>query len=334
MKNVFDKIPTDILKLRIKEKQPEFIQPMLATLTKDYFSSPDWIYEHKFDGVRCLAFKKKGKVTLLSRNKNNMNNTYPEIVTALEKQNSDNFVLDGEIIAEKNGVANFEMLQSRMNVKNVSKTKHKQLTITYCIFDVPYIDGYNIENLPLNYRKLILAKVLDYNKILVNTQYKVNDGIKMFHKACKMKWEGVIAKRFDSIYLHKRSTNWLKFKCVLEQELVIGGFTTPKGNRSYFGALLVGYYQNGEFKYAGKVGTGYSEFTLEFLGKKLEKLKTTKCPFTDYDGNFKNVHWVKPKLVAEFGFAEWTNAGKLRVGRYRGLRNDKDAKEVVKEIPK
>ena len=197
-----------------------------------------------------------------------------------------------------------------------------------------YVDGYDTRELPLYARKDILKKLLTYNNILEYTEHKVGDGIPFFKQACKLKWEGLIAKRFDSEYVGKRSHDWLKFKCIMKQELVIAGYTSPKGSREYFGALLVGYYDNGKLIYAGKVGTGYSEEILEFLGKKLQKLEIKTCPFDQYDTSTKDVHWVKPILVAEFQFAQWTNAGKLRVGRYKGLRDDKAAKDVVKEIPK
>lgn len=317
--------------------QPLFIKPMLATLTDDYFSSDEWIYEHKFDGERCLAIKKKGRVYLKSRNNNDMNATYPELVIALEKQTADNFIIDGEIVSRNaKGISDFELLQGRINLKNGNDVtaKEKQVPIVYCIFDCMYVDGYDIRTLPLSARKKLLKKLLKYNKTLSYTQHKVGDGLKYFKQACKLNWEGLIAKRFASPYVGVRSPDWLKFKCIMKQELVIGGYTNPKGSRDYFGALLVGYYANGKLHYAGKVGTGYSEDTLALLGKKLQKLKITKCPFINYDETLSGINWVKPQVVAEFQFAQWTKSGKLRVGRYKGLRDDKKAKDVVKEIPK
>lgn len=332
MKNIFAEITPEILKKRHKMAQPNFVPPMLATLTNNYFSKKDWIYEHKFDGVRCLAFKKNGTVTLFSRNKNSMNSTYPEIVTALEKQSADNFIIDGEIVArDKTGVSDFQLLQGRINRKKVTD---KAVPITFCIFDCIYAEGYNLEHVPLLARKKILKALLRYNKIVTYSDHVIEKGVELFKKACKLKWEGVIAKKSDSTYVEKRSQNWLKFKCIMQQELVIGGYTEPQGARGYFGALLVGYYKNGKLIYAGKVGTGYSEETLTMLGKKLQKLETKKCPFDNFELSTQGVHWVKPELVAEFQFAQWTQGGKLRVGRYKGLRDDKSAKDVVKEVPK
>lgn len=336
-KNKRVELPADLRNHVKKIRQPSFMPAMLATLTNDYFSSKEWLYEHKFDGERCIAFKKNGVVTLKSRNRKKMNDMYPELVTALTKQSADNFIIDGEIISvDKKGISDFELLQGRINLRAASaQSKGKNIPITYCIFDLMYIDGHDIRALPLYARKNILKKLLRYNKILLYTKHKIGDGIAFFKHACKLHWEGLIAKRIDSKYVGKRSRDWLKFKCIMKQELVIAGYTAPQGSRSYFGALLVGYYtKTGTFMYAGKVGTGYSEETLSLLGKKLKKLTITQCPFTHYEGSSKNIHWVKPVLVAEFQFAQWTNAGRLRVGRYKGLRDDKKAKDVVRETPK
>ena len=335
--NLFLGLPDGILKKIKKEAQPKFISPMLATLTTDYFSSKDWLYEHKFDGVRCLAFKKNGTVRLLSRNNKLMNESYPEIVIALSKQSADNFVIDGEIISRNDaGVSDFQILQARMNVRNKTMLSiiEETIPIYYCIFDLLHGGGYNTRTIPLYVRKKLLKKLLKFNKTLIYTNHSRGNGIALFKKACNLGWEGVIAKRIDSEYIGMRSRDWLKFKCSSGQELVIGGYTDPQGLRKHFGALLVGYYDNNELKYAGKVGTGYSQEVITTLGKKLQKLEIKKCSFSNYDGSTKGVHWVKPILVAEFEFAQWTKGGKLRVGRYKGLRMDKKAKEVVKEVPK
>jgi DNA ligase D-like protein (predicted ligase) len=319
-----------------KTAQPSFIAPMLATLTTDYFSSTDWIYEHKFDGIRCLAVKRKGTVHLMSRNDRLINHEYPEIVKALEAQKTDSFILDGEIVATSQGLSDFELLQSRINLKNTKKitSKMKLIPITFCIFDLLYTDGYDVRHLPLLERKKMLKKLLRYNKLLLYTEHQVGDGIAFFKNACKAKWEGAIAKKADSIYESRRSRNWLKFKCIMQQELVIGGYTEPRGERNKFGALLVGYFKGTKFMYAGKVGTGFDFDTIAMLYKKMKPLEIKKCPFTNFDISPNGVHWIKPKLVAEFQFAEWTRSGKLRVGRYKGLRTDKAAKLVVKEMPK
>ncbi len=332
---LFEGLPAGILKKRKKIAQPTFVNPMLATLTKDYFSDKSWIFEHKFDGERCLTFKKNGKVRLVSRTNKEMNDEYPELVQAFINQKADNFIVDGEIVALKKGESSFELLQQRINLRSLAgiKIKEKEVPVVYRIFDLLYIDGYDIRDLPLLSRKIILQKLLDYNEILTYTVHGVEKGLVYFKKACKLGWEGLIAKKSDSLYVGKRSLDWLKFKCTKGQELVIAGYTDPQRSRQDFGALLVGYYEKGHLKYAGKVGTGFTVETLHMLGKKMRALEIKSCPFTDYDGPIKGVHWVKPQLVGEFQFAEWTAAGRLRVPRYKGLREDKPAREVVKEIP-
>lgn len=328
---------TDILKNAKRVKQPTFIKPMLATLTKTYFSSNEWIYEHKFDGVRCIVIKKGNHVSLMSRNHRSINDEYPELVDAFEKQSATDFIVDGEIVAvNKKGISDFQMLQGRMNLKNPHRiAKDEKLVPVFIhIFDIMYTHGYDVTNVPLLGRKQLLKKLLRYNKLIKYTEHKTGDGVAYFHYACKKGWEGLIAKKSDGIYEERRSKTWLKFKCGQGQELVIGGYTEPRGSRSDFGALLVGYYDGDQFKYAGKVGTGYSEDVLHELGKKMRAIETKKCPFVNYNGKSTNVHWLRPKLVAEFQFAQWTEGGKLRVGRYKGLREDKKAKDVVKETPK
>jgi len=334
--SLISNIPTS-LRNRIKKiSQPSWVPVMLATLTKKYFSSKEWIYEHKFDGVRCLAFKKNGVVKLLSRNKHSMNESYPELVAALAKQAADNFIIDGEIVSlNKKGVSDFQLLQSRINLLvSAQKLPKKNVSISYNIFDIVYLDGYDLRSLPLLIRKKLLKKVIRSSKMITFTPHIVGDGITFFKKACKLRWEGIIAKDSTSTYVGRRSRDWLKFKCLMGQELVIGGYTTPRGSRSDFGALLVGYYKDDKFLYAGKIGTGFSHETLALLGKKMRALITKNCPFDNYELSAEQVTWIKPKLVAEFQFAQWTRGGKLRVGRYKGLRTDKKAKEVTKEIPK
>lgn len=320
-----------------KMAQPWFIEPMLATLTEDYFSDDSWIYEEKFDGERCIVVKKDGVVQLISRNQKSMNAEYPELVNAFTRQGADNFIVDGEIVAlGARGVSSFELLQGRMNLKQMAKikTRSAHVPIHLCLFDVMYAGGYDVRHVPLLDRKKILKKLFTFNKTIVYTPHKVGNGLAYLKYACKHRWEGLIAKRADSQYVGARSRSWLKFKCVMKQELIIVGFTEPKGSRDYFGALLVGYYKNNKLMYAGKVGTGYSEHVLKVLGTKLKQLEIKRCLLANYDESTKGVHWVKPQLVAEFQFAQWTRSGKLRVGRYKGLRDDKDARDVLKETPK
>jgi len=318
-------------KLIQKKAMPTFIKPMLATLTRDYFSRKNWIFECKLDGERCLLFKKGNKIILKSRNNKIINDSYPEIVAAAHKLNLPDCILDGEIVAFKNKVSNFSLLQGRFGVNNPTRSLEAQVPVYYYVFDILYCDNYLLTHLPLLTRKKILKNLITFNKTICYVTHKNTEGLKYYKQACSLQWEGLIAKRADSIYVSKRSPDWLKFKCVNEEELVIGGYTNPGGSRTHFGALLLGYYKNKKLQYAGKVGTGFNEKILKELGALLKKYTTNICPFVNYDDPIANVHWVKPILVCEVRFSEWTKDNKLRHPSYLGLRVDKDAKAVVQE---
>lgn len=317
-------------KLVLKKIMPRFIQPMLATLTEERFSDSEWIFERKLDGERCLLFKKGKKITLKSRNDKIINDSYPEIVAAIEKLDLPDCIMDGEIVAFDKKITSFSLLQSRFGTIALSAQLSK-IPVYYYVFDIMYCDGYFLTHLPLLTRKTILKKLISPRSLVRYVVHQNEKGEAFFKKACKDKWEGLIAKQKNSTYVSKRSSNWLKFKCSNEQELVIGGYTAPGGSRLNFGALLLGYYKNGKLHYAGKVGTGFNAEILTDLGKKLEKLKTKKNPFVNYDISTKDVYWVKPILVCEVQFTEWTSDNKLRHPSYLGLRRDKDAREVKKE---
>lgn len=318
-----------------KKAFPKTIRPMLATLTKDYFFKEDWIYERKFDGERCFAMKKGTNVILKSRNNLSLNTSYPEIKAALEKINSvESVILDGEVVAFHGKTTSFSRLQPRMHVGDVEISKKSKVKVYYYIFDILYVDGYDITHLPLIDRKHILEKLFTFKDPLRWTEYKFKTRASYFTSACKKGWEGLIAKDSNAPYQHKRSKAWLKFKCVANQELVIGGYTDPHGSRIGFGALLLGYYKNGKLLYAGKVGTGYNDEILKDLSKEFKKIGTKKCPFVNFDDPLKGVNWVKPKLVAEVAFSNWTKHNKLRHAAYQGLRRDKKAKDVRQEKAK
>jgi len=303
---------------------------MLATLTKNYFSDKNWIYERKLDGERVLAIKNNKKVTLYTRNKKVINNTYPEIVKILSEQNQDNIIVDGEIVAFDKNVTSFSKLQGRIHIKDPKKAIKTRIKVYYYIFDLLYLNKYDLRKIPLKERKKLLKKSLKFRGAIRYTSHRNTHGKKYLKQACKKGWEGLIAKKSNSIYVSKRSRDWLKFKCVNEQELVIGGYTDPQGNRKGFGALLLGYYKNKKLRYAGQVGTGFNDELLDELRKQLDKLETDSSYFSEKISK-KAVHWVKPKLVCEVGFTEWTTSGKLRHPRFLGLRRDKPAKKVVKE---
>lgn len=314
-------------------RHPHWVAPMLATLTEDRFSDPDWIYERKLDGERCLAFRGPDGVRLASRNHKDLNNQYPEIVEALSDQVPDDFVLDGEIVAFEGNRTSFARLQGRMQVRDPDAARRTGVKVFLYVFDLPHLDGHDLSGLELRQRKALLRRVLDYSDPLRFTPHRVGEGVAYWEQACRHGWEGVIAKRADSPYSPGRSTDWLKFKCVTEQEFVIGGYTDPQGSRIGFGALLVGYYEDGRLRYAGKVGTGYDQQTLERLGNRLAKLERSQPAFADGNLPKAGVHWVAPRLVGQVAFSEWTRAGQLRHPRFQGLRRDKPPHQVVRERP-
>ncbi|WP_034258705.1 non-homologous end-joining DNA ligase [Aequorivita capsosiphonis] len=311
---------------------PGFQQPMLATLTEDYFDDPQWIYERKLDGVRCLVLIENGKAKLFSRNENDMSQTYPELKDALEETKYPNLILDGEIVAFDGNTTSFSKLQNRMQLKDEEKIHDTSVKVYLYLFDILYCENFSLTDLPLKNRKKILKNTLEWHSPIRYSTHRNENGKEYLKTACDKGWEGLIAKDGTAAYVNSRSKKWLKFKCSKGQELVIGGFTEPQGERRGFGAMLVGYYEKGELFYAGKVGTGFDDAFLRKWRKIFDKIETKSSPFKNYnekkDG--KN-HWIKPKYVGQFGFTEWTKTNKLRHPRFLGMRDDKDAKEVTKE---
>jgi bifunctional non-homologous end joining protein LigD len=309
---------------------------MLATLTERRFSDPDWVFERKVDGVRTLAFRNGSQVRLLSRNRKDRSFTSPEVAEALSGQDTADFVVDGEVVAFEGRQTSFAKLQGRMQLRDTIRSRGTGIPIFYYVFDLLHLEGHDLTRLPLRRRKALLRRALGYGGPLRFLPHRAEHGERFHREACRKGWEGVIAKRGSAPYAHGRSGDWLKFKCVADQELVIGGFTDPKGSRAGFGALLVGHYEDGELVYAGKVGTGYNETLLHDLRKEMDRLVRDDPPFrrrTD-DLPRRDVHWLEPKLVAQIGFTEWTGDGRLRHPRFQGLRQDKEARDVVRERPR
>jgi bifunctional non-homologous end joining protein LigD len=313
------------------EPVPDWRAPTLATLTDKRFSDPQWIYERKFDGMRCLAFRDGERVRLLSRNQQPLNGTYPELVDALAAQHASRFVLDGEVVAFAGRRTSFARLQGRLGITDPEVARASPVRVFYYLFDVLHLDGKSTVEVPLTWRKKLLRKAIDFNDPLRFATHRVEDGIAAYQAACKRGDEGVIAKRADSPYDSGRSRNWLKFKCVHDQEFVVGGYTSPKGSRVDLGALLLGYYDGREFVYAGKVGTGFDEATLHRLHERLSTMHLESPPFTQGLVREAGAHWVRPDMVVQIGFSEWTRDGKLRHPRYLGLRTDKEPRDVVRE---
>jgi bifunctional non-homologous end joining protein LigD len=334
MKPVLEGLPVDAKKKLVKKEQPEWEEPMLATLTDKRFDDHGWIFGRKLDGERCIAYKKNGRVRLMSRNRHLLNTSYPEVAEALEKNTADDFIVDGEIVAlDAQGQTRFELLQPRMGLQDPNDALRTGVPVHYYIFDMLYYDGHDITRLGVIDRKYVLAKALDFRGLVDLLEDRIGGGIEYYKEACRSGWEGLIAKRGDSPYVHGRSDDWLKFKCIDSQEFVIGGYTDPHGKRTGFGAILVGYYRDDKLIYAGKVGTGYDDRTIAHLMSLFKPLERASSPFSE-PVDVREAHWLEPKLVAQIGFEEWTNSGKLRQPRYEGLRDDKSARDVIKEVPK
>jgi bifunctional non-homologous end joining protein LigD len=306
---------------------------MLATLAEEPFSREGWIFEPKFDGERCLAVRSGQELQLFSRNQKRLNEKYPELVEAFQAQKPREFAVDGEIVTFEGKVTSFARLQLRMQVQRPSAELRRKIPVWFYAFDLLNLDGNDTRDLPLRERKELLKHAFAFGGRLRFTEHRETAGEAFYREACQKGWEGIIAKDACSPYVSKRSRYWLKFKCLNEQEFVIGGYTDPTGSRIGFGALLVGYYEGGKLVYAGKVGTGYSTATLRQLSEQLGKLETSKCPFVAGAPPSRGVHWVQPKLVAQVAFGEWTAAGKLRQPRFLGLRFDKAPAQVVREKP-
>jgi DNA ligase D-like protein (predicted ligase) len=315
------------------QRQPAWVEPMKAVLHDQAFSDPNWIYEKKLDGERCLAYRDARGVRLRSRTDNLLNDHYPELVEALERESSTDFIVDGEIVAMRRGISNFSRLQGRIGVSNPDRALQSRIAVYYYLFDVVHLDGYDTTALPERTRKQLLRRALAFHGRVHYLPHRNRDGETLFADACRRGLEGLIAKRDDAPYHQARSTDWLKLKCIHEQELVIGGYTAPHGKRTDFGALLVGYYEDGALCYAGKVGTGFDQRTLADLGARMRALERDDAPFADVHPIQRGTHWIEPSLVGEFAFTEWTRDGRLRHPRYLGLRDDKRAREVVRELP-
>jgi ATP-dependent DNA ligase len=282
-------------------KMPDWLEPMAATLTQDRFSGPDWLFERKFDGIRLLAYKNGNDIRLYSRNR--LPQHLPAIENAVAKLPVRDVILDGEVAWDgKSG---------------------------YHVFDILWMNGKPVTALPLEERRALL-KTLPFTPPLRRVELIHDD--KPWDRASREGWEGVIAKRRGSPYEHRRSKHWLKMKCEASQELVVGGFTDPRGARVGLGALLVGYYEGDDFVFAGKIGTGFDTKLLLDLRRRLNALEQAVSPFTRAKGLPRlRAHWVRPEIVVQVGFIEWTVHGKLRHPRLLGVRFDKDPRDVTKE---
>jgi bifunctional non-homologous end joining protein LigD len=314
--------------------QPAWLDPELATLTSERFSDPGWLYERKFDGERCLAYRSGDQLRLMTRNQKQVNGTYPELAAALLGQDARDFVVDGEVVAFEGTETSFSRLQQRLGVRDAGADLVAAVPVVFYLFDVLWAAGQDVRPLPLVERKQVLDGLLSFGDPIRQAEHSRHDGEAYYAEACAAGWEGLVVKRGDAPYRAGRSRDWLKFKCQSNQEFVIAGYTDPKGARTGFGALLLGYYDpDGKLVYAGKVGTGFSDSVLASMSQTLRGLTRATTAFDRGDLPRSGVHWVEPRLVGQVAFSEWTTAGELRHPRFEGLRRDKDAASVVRETP-
>ena len=309
-----------------------WMEPMLATLVDPAPLPRGWVYEPKLDGVRCIAVRDKDVVRLYSRNRKSLEGAYPEIAESLPTAVRVPAVLDGEVVAidPATGVSSFSLLQQRMQLRDATRARRTGVAVEFWVFDCLFLDGRDLRRLPLTERRRALEKALR-PKGPIRLTPSFDEGFEaLFETACRHGAEGLIGKRAASAYVAGRSRDWVKLKCVNNQEFVIGGWTDPAGAREAFGALLVGYFdEQGLLHYAGKVGTGFDAATLRSLGAALARRERRTSPFTGGSPpRERGAHWVTPTLVAQIGFSEWTHDDRLRHPRFLGLRDDKSPRSI------
>jgi bifunctional non-homologous end joining protein LigD len=308
---------------------PDFVEPELATLVKEAPAGGEWVHEMKLDGYRMLCRIANGEVQMISRNGKDWTANFPGIARCVARLPVETAWLDGEVVVmEADGRTSFQALQNALSTDHASK-------LHYFAFDLMYLNGYDLRGAPLLERKRVLESLLaGAPSALRFSSHIEGSGAEFFKQACKLKLEGMISKRIESAYLGGRCRDWLKVKCSMRQELVIGGYTDPEGARAGFGALLLGVYEpDGTLRYSGKVGTGFNDATLKSMHKQLRALEIKQPAFSNPPRGYeaKGAHWIKPELVAEVEFTEWTNDGTLRHPSFQGLREDKKATDVVRE---
>jgi bifunctional non-homologous end joining protein LigD len=332
--------PTMVSLPDLPSARAHFIEPMKAKLVEKPPAIGDWIYELKFDGIRLIGVKKDEKVSLLSRNQNELTERFPEIVEAIKTLPAPECVIDGEVVAlDEEGRSSFQLLQAR-------EMEGRKSPVYFYVFDLLQLDGKSLLLLPLEARKKFLEKFCaDADDPIRYSGAIGGEPEALLEEVKRRGLEGIIGKQRNSVYEPgRRSGAWIKLKSVHEQEFVIGGYTPPQGARKYFGAILVGYYENKKLVFAGKVGTGFTTKSLSMLHKKFQKEARDNCPFVDLPSKqngqwvqditpsmMRKMHWVDPVFVCEIKFAEWTRDKKLRAPVFLGLREDKRPSEVIRE---
>src|SRR6266571_3114369 len=303
-----------------KARMPSVINPMLATLVDDPFSDPDWIFETKWDGFRSVCFVRNGKARFVSRNQIEMTPQYPELAQIAKQIDAKQAILDGEICAlDKNGIPRFQLLQRKGSIET------QRPPIVYFVFDLLYVDGYDLMQCSVVERKAKLAEILRSSNFIKLSEHVEGEGEAFFREIEKFHLEGMMAKRAASKYVQKRSSDWLKIKTIMRSEVVIGGYTQPRGTRSHFGSLVCGLYRGNDLHYVAHVGGGFNERTLASIYKLMQPLKSDESPFVAVPKTNEPVQWLKPKLVAEVKFSEWTADKRMRHPVFIGMREDKKA---------
>jgi bifunctional non-homologous end joining protein LigD len=316
---------------------PTEIYPMLATSISDPFDGPDWLFEIKWDGYRAIAFLENGKVRLVSRNQNELTHRYPELKDLAKSVKAKTAILDGEVVAlDEQGRPSFSLMQQRTGFRPGGRrgVTNADVPVLYYVFDLLYLDGGDWRKVPLEARKNKLASILTTGDSLRYSDHYEKQGKALFEMARAQDLEGILAKRRDSTYQERRSSDWLKIKIRHRIECVIGGYTQPEGSRAHFGSIVLGLYDNqGRLIHVGQAGSGFNQKSLGEIWKMLQQRETKQKPFYGEVEALRKVTWVKPELIAEIEYAEWTEGAiggsgpKLRAPVFLGLRDDKDPKE-------
>ena len=321
----------------VKRPMPTAIHPMLATSVDDPFDDPEWLFEIKWDGYRAIAFIAKGKVRLVSRNQNDLTAQFPELHNLPDFIKAETAILDGEIAAlDGQGRSSFSLIQQRTGIRQGGRRtgSRPDIPVQYYVFDLLYLDGYDLRRVALEQRKAALAQITAADGPVRYSEH-FPQGKALFSVARQKGLEGILAKRRSSVYEERRSREWLKIKITQTVDCVIGGYTDPEGSREYFGSLVLGLYdKNGDLIHVGQAGTGFDQAMLKQIWQVLKKRETKVSPFPHGVEALRKVRWVKPELVAEIKFSEWTHETadggmKLRAPVFLRLREDKDPEECV-----
>jgi bifunctional non-homologous end joining protein LigD len=329
------------LKGAVKRPMPSAIHPMLATPVEKPFDGPGWLFEIKWDGYRAVSFITDGKVRLVSRNQNDLTAQFPELHGLPKFVKAETAILDGEIVAlDEAGRSSFSLMQQRTGVHHGGRriVARGDIPVLYYVFDLLYLDGYDLRRVSLEQRKEALAQLITADGFIRYSDH-FPGGVALFEAARQKGLEGILAKKRASHYQERRSHEWLKIKITHTLDCVIGGYTEPEGNRQYFGSIVLGLYdKKGQLIHVGQAGSGFDQKTLAAVWQLLKELQTNRNPFTGEVEALRKVHWLKPELVAEIKFSEWTHAtaeggAKLRAPVFQGLREDKDPKECLFEEP-